>query len=257
MFTKLKNLTKKKKILLSLLILLVTGLLLINNAINGNPISKALFKNKVQNYIDATYPHTDFTINSTFYNFKDANYSCNVTSKSGGLDFTIKQYPTGYFYDEYKESDNGKSIIDQDLSGSFMHAITDEFKAVINNDKFKIYNSQLIFQGKYKDRNTKYDRSFDDEFALNLSTNYDETYTTDEIVEVMVTLKNYLAKNKHNGFKGMCINFDENGIGKSILITDKQLNLSDEKVVDLIQDISISGEFDFETRKVLFKTLEK
>ncbi|MGL5066471.1 MAG: hypothetical protein ACRC6T_01400 [Sarcina sp.] len=240
MFTKLKNLTKKKKILLALLILLITGLLFINNAINGNPISKSLFKNKVQSYIDTTYPNTDFTIKSTIYNFKDLNYTCTITSKSRGLEFMITQYNTSYFYDQYKEAEDGR-LIANNLTTTFSNTLENEFKAVINNDKFDIFPQIIVFQEKYKDQNVQYDKSFDDEFTINISTHYDQTYTQDEVVEVMTKLKNHLAQNKHNGFKGMYINFDENGISKSILITNDNLTMTDEDVKKSVKDISISS----------------
>lgn len=58
-----KDESKKKKIIFSvILIILVFGVLFIYNIFNGNPISKAIERKKLQSYIEKTYLGTDFKI---------------------------------------------------------------------------------------------------------------------------------------------------------------------------------------------------
>ncbi len=75
-----------KKILrvmaVSAAILLIAGVLFVVNAFVGNPISKMIVSHQAQKYIEATYPNTDYYIDSVNYSFKISGYHAHIKSPS-------------------------------------------------------------------------------------------------------------------------------------------------------------------------------
>lgn len=69
---------KKKIIYILLLIVLASFILTVYNAFNGNPISNAIGKKLVINYLKDTYPDKEFRVEKGFYNFKFSEYSYDV-----------------------------------------------------------------------------------------------------------------------------------------------------------------------------------
>lgn len=63
-------------------VLLIIGLLFVANAFVGNPISKMIVTNNAKEYIEETYPDTDYYVDSVNYNFKTTKYNANVKSPS-------------------------------------------------------------------------------------------------------------------------------------------------------------------------------
>lgn len=63
-------------------VLLIIGLLFVANAFVGNPISKMIVTNNAKEYIEETYPDTDYYVDSVNYNFKTTKYYANVKSPS-------------------------------------------------------------------------------------------------------------------------------------------------------------------------------
>ncbi|MBP3040654.1 hypothetical protein J9303_14275 [Bacillaceae bacterium Marseille-Q3522] len=66
-----------------LLCLLVGFVLYVYNAFNGNPISKAISKKVLTNYLSSQYPDEEFRIDDSFYNFKFSEYSFTVLAIGG------------------------------------------------------------------------------------------------------------------------------------------------------------------------------
>ncbi|MGL5577209.1 MAG: hypothetical protein ACRDCW_16845 [Sarcina sp.] len=260
---KLKKLTKKKVGLLVLLIGLILFLLIVNNAFNGNPISKRLAKNKIQNYINTTYPETDFKISDVFYNFKDMTYICNITSKSKGLNFSITEYNTGYFYDQYAESNNGKYLIDSDLTSSFKNTLQEEFNSIIDNSNLETFVDILAFQLDHKDKTIKYDKSFSEPFIISVTDNIDihnneKLYDLDDMVSALIKLKQHISKNNYVGFKALYFNyFEKDDSVKSILITPDKLDYPDNEIKNLISDNYVSAYINPQTGDITLETLDE
>ena len=74
---------KKKYLKIGALIValcLIIGLLLLANALLGNPISKMLATNTSKNYVEETYKNTDYYVEEVSYSFKDGYYHVFVKS---------------------------------------------------------------------------------------------------------------------------------------------------------------------------------
>lgn len=253
---KLKKLTKKKKLLMIPLILLILLLLIVNNVFNGNPISKNLAKKKVQNYIAKTYPNTDFEIIDVFYNFKDTSYICDITSKSQGLKFSITEYANNTFFDQYAESDNGKYLINNDLSYSFTKTLSNKFENIIDNPNLETLIDILVFQSEYKGSNLEYDKSFTTPFFVNITQNFDKlpneiSYTFEDMVDALLKLKDYFSENDYAGFQGVYFTYyNKDDTPKSILITPDKLNFPNDQIYNLIENVTINCSRNIETGEI-------
>ncbi len=73
---------KLKKIAFIVAIILIGCLCAFANSLVGNPISKFIVTNSVENYINENYANTDYEIGKVIYSFKDGNYHVNVNSPS-------------------------------------------------------------------------------------------------------------------------------------------------------------------------------
>ena len=80
-------------------VILIVGLAWFANALNGNPISKHIAKNRAEKYIAEQYPGTDFELERVSYNFKDGNYHAYIVSP-GSIDthFTLSISMVGKVY---------------------------------------------------------------------------------------------------------------------------------------------------------------
>lgn len=89
-------------VLISILIIIIG--LWIGNSLFGNPISKKIAQNSVENYISDHYNDRDFVISDIFYNFKSGYYEAEVKSQSS-IDtyFTVSVYLNKIAYDSYED----------------------------------------------------------------------------------------------------------------------------------------------------------
>ena len=63
-------------------VLLTVGLLVVANGFVGNPISKLIVTHEAKEYLEETYPDTDYYIDSVAYSFKTGGYYAHVKSHS-------------------------------------------------------------------------------------------------------------------------------------------------------------------------------
>lgn len=242
----MKKLNKKKIVYLVILIVIVGFLLTMYNNLNGNPISKAIAKGKIQRYIEETYPDKDFNIDKMGYNFKFTNYYATVISEEAGLNFSIDIRRDNSFWDEYKEE---PVLVDHELSKRFRETIEGYTKEDISdvvmfmddNSKEKINNylfAELeVPQGKYRDKDIQYSTDMDDPFIFSVSL-YPENGDNykKELLSVAKALKNSINKRAYNGVVGMYVNIGWDNTSYCIVINKDELKISDEELENYIQE---------------------
>lgn len=89
---------KRKVIYIILLTVLIVIVGFLYNAFNGNPVSKWLAKNNLQQYLETNYPDQSYRVKEGFYDFKFSSYEFDVieignTTEKGELvkyDFTLR-----------------------------------------------------------------------------------------------------------------------------------------------------------------------
>ena len=74
----MKKLTKVIAVMVA--VLLIVGLLVVANGFVGNPISKFIVTQEAKEYIEKTYPDTDYYIDRVAYSFKTGGYYAHVKS---------------------------------------------------------------------------------------------------------------------------------------------------------------------------------
>ena len=92
-----------------LAMVLIVGVCWFANALVGNPISKAVARQTAKKHLEATYPNTDYVIETVSYSFKDGAYYAHVTSPhSMDGHFTLKISMLGKLrYDDYSSRVSG------------------------------------------------------------------------------------------------------------------------------------------------------
>ena len=165
-----KKFTVKKIVLLSILVLMLLGIGVVANAVNGNPISKALAKYEYKRYVKETYPNNDFKVSKASYNFKDGNYGAEVISESKKLKFWLSKRYDDVINDEYRDQ---PTLSDSNTSFRFREAIKNEIMKEIEdvnsiNLREVIYVDMIFPQGKY-DENSNFTRDIDEEFKIQVS----------------------------------------------------------------------------------------
>lgn len=242
----MKKLNKKKIVYLVILIGIIVFLLGLYNAFNGNPISKAISKVKVEKYIEETYPDKDFKIDEVVYNFKFGTYYAVVSSEKEGYLFNIEIMGKDNIWDAYKES---PMLIDIELTNRFSNTIIeytkedigDVVKLLDDNNKEKNYNYLFaeieVPQGKYRDKNIQFSNGMDDPFVLNLSL-YPENGDNykDELLLAAKALRSSINKRNYNGIIGMFVNIGWENTSYCIVLEKEELNINDDELVNYIQE---------------------
>lgn len=84
--------------------LIVAAMLLMTNALFGNPFSAAIAKSKIQKYVDAKYSAYHLTLSNAKYNLVISGYYVVAKSdKNENFSFNI-EYSKGKIYDEFESS---------------------------------------------------------------------------------------------------------------------------------------------------------
>ena len=242
----MKKFNKKKIIYLAILILIIGFLLSMYNSFNGNPISKAIAKGKIEKYIKGTYPEKDFKIKNVGYKFKFSNYYAQVVSEKDGLKFNIDIRKDNSFYDEYKES---PILVDYELSRRFIETIEsntkEDLKGIVefdSEDGLSKSNNFLfaqfdIPQGKYRDRETQYSNTMDDPFAIYINLYpEDSTGYREELLKVTKALKASVNKRNYNGILGIMVNIGWDNTSYCIVLNKDEISVSDDELENYIQE---------------------
>src|SRR5690625_447930 len=69
---------KRKWIYIVMIIALALPVLWLHAVFNGNYVTKQLSKRTIKNYLEETYPESEYNLGKPFYNFKDGGYVFNV-----------------------------------------------------------------------------------------------------------------------------------------------------------------------------------
>ena len=165
-----KKFAVKKIILLSILVLILSGIGVVANAFSGNPISKTLAKYEYKRYVKETYPNDDFKVSKVSYNFKDRKYNAEVISESKKLKFGLSKRYDDVIDDEYRDQ---PTLEDSDTGYRFRETIKNEvMKEVLEVNKIDagqvIYVDMTFPQGKY-DENESFTRDIDEKFKIQVS----------------------------------------------------------------------------------------
>ncbi len=98
---------KKRNLLLRigaffLALFIAAFLLFITNSLVGNPISAAIAKNAIKDYVNRNYANLHLTMSNAAYNFKFGEYLIHASSSSStDTNFTIYYRRNGNIYDDY------------------------------------------------------------------------------------------------------------------------------------------------------------
>ena len=165
-----KKFAVKKIILLSILVLILSGIGVVANAFSGNPISKTLAKYEYKRYVKETYPNDDFKVSKVSYNFKDRKYNAEVISEGKKLKFGLSKRYDDVIDDEYRDQ---PTLEDSDTGYRFRETIKNEvMKEVLEVNKIDagqvIYVDMTFPQGKY-DENESFTRDIDEKFKIQVS----------------------------------------------------------------------------------------
>ncbi len=189
---------KKKYVILKVLsfifaTILIGFIVIAGNSLLGNPISSHIAKNIAEDYMEETYPNTDFYIDSVAYDFKMGNYNARVRSNSSvdtAFLVAIDVLGNKVSYDTYER---------YVLSGSTIHLrLRQEYEAIcreilqgypiINQFNFNIDNErmgELVLDTEFDYTDISYKHGV-------VSAWLDETYTTEEICDILLNIKDSL-----------------------------------------------------------------
>lgn len=233
----MKKIKGKKIIYIIVLVIIVGALFTVYNAFNGNPISKAIAKKKYVEYIEKTYPNTDFKVDKVYYNFKNGRYDGNVVSKEKGLEFYVSIYDD-YTYDQYRDD---KVLLDYDLTRRFSEKIEDDFSKelekngmILEKDSKEsdwIFVQIDVLQGKYRDEKTEFLSEFDDPFVVDLKLGkaLNDNYE-DELVKAGKILRDIALKNNYKGILGVVVSGYSNDKSYCFVLNKEDFNIKDEEL---------------------------
>lgn len=87
---------RKKPLTVALSIVLALGVFLVYNELNGNPVSKWIAEQKLEAYLEETYPEEELRVKEGFYNFKFSTYEFEVIAiGTAGADGNPVKYRFG------------------------------------------------------------------------------------------------------------------------------------------------------------------
>lgn len=175
---------KKKWIYLIVIIILVVPVLWLYSAFNGNFITKQLSKRTLTNYLEETYPESEFNIGEPFYNFKDGGYAYEVIeigeAQQKKYEFTVVGILGNHVHWDGIYYDN----LDEALIRKLEKEASQELKEVFQEKVPEILGVSVwleVLKGKY-DSNVSWDKDFKPEEPMSIHVSIDATELTKEDV---------------------------------------------------------------------------
>jgi len=224
----------KKKIIYSIiLVILISFILLIFNAFNGNPISKFVGKKVAAKYLEETYPNEEFRLESGEYNFKFSEYNypvykigedpfAYVESSNGedkekelqSMNYSISV--TGFLrprvrYDEIRSARRDE-ILCKTLSYQASLEIEELLKSEIPN-LVNVWGSVEVIKGQLpSDTSWSKDIILDEPIYIDITLD-SSNETAEDCVNTCIKIQQILAENNYN-YSG--VNINGNGFDKDL-----------------------------------------
>lgn len=144
--------TRKKWLYILIIIVLLTPVLLIYFAFQGNPIAKINSKFTTKKYLAKTYPEDEFYVSDPFYNFKVGGYEVPVEriQDNGRKDFdftVVGIFGTKVHYDPIYYENLDKALI-RELEKAANDEIYQRLKAEIEEIK-EVFAEIEVLKGRY------------------------------------------------------------------------------------------------------------
>ncbi|MFC4560019.1 hypothetical protein ACFO3D_17800 [Virgibacillus kekensis] len=177
----------KKKIFFSVLLVLLIGFVLfVYNAFNGNPISKFISKQVLEDYLEETYPDQEFRIKEGFYNFKFSEYNYTVieignTNKDGN----VKEYQfriNGFFTPEVRWDGLYYANLDEQLANQLSQQAENEILPLLEEQIENIHHFEIrmeVLKGTFEE-DVKWSKHIALEKPMELFVQLDSTDQTKE-----------------------------------------------------------------------------
>ncbi len=230
---------KKKIIYILLLIVLASFILTVYNAFNGNPISNAIGKKLVINYLQDIYPDEEFRVENGFYDFKFNEYSYDVIKigedpyaiiESTADPIELEKFSQGLNYyitvkGTFKPKIRYDAIryarLDEKLSSKLSEEasweILNTLKKQITNLKAVEANVEVLKFSMNENTSWSKDLKLDEPISLHIVTDA-TTQTADEALDDGIKIQQFL---KANGYSYTNVNINGNAFDKDLGAKDE------------------------------------
>lgn len=201
-------------------IVLIGGILYVTNEFVGNPISKALAKRKMEEYIAENYDHLDLEIVETGYNFKFSNYYGLVQSKTSEDTRFYVDYRKGKIVsDDYsfmvEEKENTIQRLEKEYSKHIQKVISNELG--YQENKSKVF--YMTDENELKDY-FELDMPFDPDLPVEARVFISVDLTEPSIKEVAKIIEDAYAAFNNNEYYFSEYGFENNNKDHYIYISD-------------------------------------
>ncbi|MFD2042692.1 DUF3139 domain-containing protein [Ornithinibacillus salinisoli] len=147
---------KKKFILSILLVVLIGFVLFLYNTFNGNPISKYVSKQVLENYLEETYPEQEFRIEEGFYDFKFGEYLYTVIEiGTADKEGNVKEHQfriSGFFNPKVKWDGLYYDNLDEQLAKRLSQEAEKEIVPLLSDQVDSIHHIEVhieVLKGKF------------------------------------------------------------------------------------------------------------
>lgn len=149
---------KKKLFFVVLLVVIIGFVLFLYNAFNGNPISKYISKEVLEDYLEETYFDQELQIKEGFYNFKFSEYQYSVIEVgSTDEEGNVKQYEfkvRGFFNPTVSWDGIYYENLDHEMANRLSKQAHQEISPLLSEkmDTIHLVEIQLeVLKGKFED----------------------------------------------------------------------------------------------------------
>jgi hypothetical protein len=207
---------KKRKIIFSVILILLIGFVLyVYNAFNGNPISKAVTKQELEEYLKETYPDQEFRIKEGFYDFKFSEYNYTVTEIGAtDKDGNLKEYElriSGSITPEVKWDGIYYANLDEPLANRLTQEAENEILPMLEEQIQNIHHFEVqieVLKGTFEE-DVKWSKDLALEKPMELFVQLDSTEQTKE--EFYSTAKSVKQLLDQHDYDYESINFNASG----------------------------------------------
>lgn len=177
---------------------LAGGILLLSNALMGNPVSRYLAENGAEDYLTEQYPGTDYRVERVLYDFKTGSYRAEVASPSSvDTHFELKMDMRGNMeYDDYDECvTNGMNTMNR-VDKAYRDLVDPILQRLNLDYTLHIGYGDISFSGMEPELDREYDlRELGARAGKLIVYIRDDTVTEERAAEILLDIKALMGEN--------------------------------------------------------------
>jgi len=192
--------------------------------LNGNPIKLWLIRGKIEQYLSSTYPNTQFTYQSSSYNFKFNTYGGRVTAH------TIP--PVSFYVNQNRDNSFEDNFLAIKLSAQSTESITSVVKTVVADANV---STTVEWDKGAQDVNeqTVYTKELNAHVSLNIRWTGQELGNEDFIATTKA-IRDALASEEYGHIRSFFFSYNAHGESLVLSISPDELHLSTEALLSRI-----------------------